>query len=185
MGPCVAALVDRTLVAAPPLIAARRFRRRTVVGEKQDQGVLIDAVLFECLANHADAFIHGQQHAAKFFDALLIVGRHPAFLLLFRPLHWVAPHLHRIMNREMRHIEAERMVVMPIDELHRITVDQVGGVAFLRCVDATVPPIVCPVVADMADEIDVAAVIADELVEAVVLRMIVRRVLRIACAPRP
>ena len=77
------------------------------------------------------------------------------------------------------------MVVMPIDELHRITVDQVGGVAFLRCVDATVPPIVFHVVADMADEIDVAAVIADELVEAVVLRMIVRRVLRIACAPRP
>ena len=169
MGPCVAALVDRTLVAAPPLIAARRFRRRTVVGEKQDQGVLIDAVLFECLANHADAFIHGQQHAAKFFDTL----------------HRVAPHLHRIMNREMRHIEAERMVVMPIDELHRISVDQVGGVAFLRCVDATVPPIVFHVVADMADEIDVAAVIADELVEAVVLRMIVRRVLRIACAPRP
>ena len=84
------------------------------------------------------------------------------------------------MNREMRHIAAERTVVMPIDELHRITVDQVGGVALLRWVDATVPPIVRQVVADRADEIDVTAVIADELVEAVVLRVIVLRVLGIA-----
>ncbi len=91
-----------------------------------------------------------------------------------------APDYEPIMNREMRHIAAERTVVMPIDELHRITVDQVGGVALLRWVDATVPPIVRQVVADRADEIDVTAVIADELVEAVVLRVIVLRVLGIA-----
>lgn len=40
-----------------------------------------------------------------------------------------------------------------------------------------------PVVADMADEIDVTPVIADELVEAVVLRVSVLRVLGIAEMP--
>jgi hypothetical protein len=45
------------------------------------------------------------------------------------------------------------------------------------------PPIVHAVVSDMAHEINVTAVIADELIEAVVLRMEIVRVCRITLVP--
>ena len=63
---------------------------------------------------------------------------------------------------------------MTIDELDRVTIDEIGDVAILPRLLATVPPVMFIVITDVADEVNVAAVIADELVEAVLLRVVVR-----------
>ena len=73
----------------------------------------------------------------------------------------------------MRDIEAEGLLrrAVPFHEIERIPVDQVRGVAVLARLLPAVPPIVDIVVADMADEIDVAAVVAAEIVESMILRV--------------
>lgn len=62
---------------------------------------------------------------------------------------------------------------MPFDELQGVTIDQIGRVALLFRPFAAVPPVMLVVVANVADEVDIAAVLADELVEAVILRVII------------
>ena len=61
---------------------------------------------------------------------------------------------------------------MSLDELDRVAIDEIGDVAFLASSLTSMPPVMLHVVADVADEVDVPSVVADELVEAVVLRVI-------------
>lgn len=60
---------------------------------------------------------------------------------------------------------------MPSDEVDCVAVDEVSRVAVLLDLFPTIPPVVLHAVTDMTDEVDVAAVVANEFVEAVVLRM--------------
>ena len=58
-----------------------------------------------------------------------------------------------------------------------------GNVTFLPCFLATVPPVVFVMVTHVTDKIDIATVVSTELIEAVVLRMVYFRVVRITLMP--
>ena len=83
----------------------------------------------------------------------------------------------------MRNVEAERFVLVLLDELQGVLVDQVRGIALLLRLLAPMPPVVLHVVAPVVDVVDVSAVVALEIVESVVLRMVFRIFPRIAQVP--
>ena len=91
--------------------------------------------------------------------------------------------LHRGVGRLVRHVEAEGLVLVLLDELQGVFVDQVRGVALLLRLLAPMPPVVLHVVAPVVDVVDVSAVVALEVIKAVVLRMVFRVLARIAQMP--
>ena len=95
--------------------------------------------------------------------------------------------MNRIVNGFVSHIEAERPahLCMPPDEFVSVAVYKVSGIAIFSGFLSAMPPVVPIVVTDMTDEVDVAAVIADEFIKAVILWVIVLRILRIPLVPFP
>ena len=83
----------------------------------------------------------------------------------------------------MGNVETKRLVLVLLQEFQSVLVDEVGGVALFRGLLAPVPPVVLHVIAPVVDVIDVPTVIAHEVIKAVVLRMIVRVLARVAQMP--
>ena len=80
----------------------------------------------------------------------------------------------------MGNVKAERLVFVLIDELQRVFVDQMRGVALFFGFLFAVPPVVLIVVSPVVDIIDITAVVASEIIKAMVFRMILGSFLRVS-----
>ena len=188
-GNLVTTLVYTSLPSAQERTATGKISGGAVVGEEEDECFPLDSELDENPAKLSDSFVDGQGHPLVFFDPLLRgnFAPLPAIPFLRGSSYRIAGHLHGVVNRLVGDVEAEGLLRRSVaaDEVVRVPVDEVGAVAFFTGLLAAVPPVVNVVVTDVTDEVDVAAVVTDEFVEAVVLGMIVVGVDRIPLVPLP
>ena len=79
--------------------------------------------------------------------------------------------MNRGVGRFMGNVEAEWAVLVFLNEFEGVAIDQVSGVAIFNGFFSTVPPIVLVVISPVIDVVDVAAVVAAEIVESMILRV--------------
>ena len=75
------------------------------------------------------------------------------------------------MHRQVRQIQAEWPILVPLDEVHSMLCNQVGGVAFFGNHFEVLPPVLDEGPIDARMVIHVAATISAELVEALLGRV--------------
>src|SRR5690606_27644573 len=106
----------------------------------------------------------GEGHPFELLQRLFLSRGLPSVPACFGAPNRITADLDGIVNRKMRQVEAERTLVMTINKVDRVTVDQIGNVTVLPRLFAAVPPVVSIVVTDVADEVNVAAVVTDKFV---------------------
>ena len=94
-------------------------------------------------------------------------------------------YLNRVVNGFVRDVQAKRIVGTGLiaDKLEHVSIDQFGRVSRFGRFCPAVPPVVLVVVANVTDEIDVSAVVSDEVIEPMVLRMEVVGGFRVSLVP--
>ena len=155
-----------------------RFRGIPVVGKEKEQSVLLEAQFHQLGPDLLDPLVHLEDHL------LHGLGVRGGSLPRPRPaLNGIVGTLDGRMRRLVGNVEAKGLVLVLLEEFQGILVDKVGGIALFRSLFSPVPPVVLHVVTPVVDIVDVSAVVAHEVIEAVVLRMVFRVLARVTQVP--
>ena len=143
---------------------------RTVVGEEHDQRLLLQARFLDGFDHPTDVFVHDLDHLPVDLDVEAVLAPVPA--LPWSVLGRVVPALVGIVWSRLGQVDQERLVLVPLDEVDGVIGHQVGGIALLGGQPVLFPPVLATRLVDVDPVIDVPREEADELVEALVDRVV-------------